>query len=250
MEENYIERLCPTCGKILSENNKSGYCNKHRDRTGINNPFWHHKQKPETIAKMKENDKIALKKVWENKEYRDKVIKGMSKPRGPEFAIEQSKRITQWYIDHPEQKTIRSKSMTKSWETGAIISNNFSCNRSDAEIDFYDKLNKVLSNISHESVKIGPRHWALPDIILKNDGVIIEFFGNYWHANPEFYDENDIIHDGIKAIDIWQHDKERIDELEYLGYTVYIVWENDYKEDPESIINYFDLLYNWESCAI
>lgn len=35
-----LNKLCPVCGKRLSDKNKSGYCNIHRDRTGENNPFF------------------------------------------------------------------------------------------------------------------------------------------------------------------------------------------------------------------
>ena len=35
-----LNRTCPTCGIRISDKNKSGFCNKHRDRTGINNPFF------------------------------------------------------------------------------------------------------------------------------------------------------------------------------------------------------------------
>jgi len=40
-----LRNQCLVCHKELGLNNKSGYCNKHRDRTGINNAFYGKKHK-------------------------------------------------------------------------------------------------------------------------------------------------------------------------------------------------------------
>ena len=34
-----LNRICPVCGTKISDKNKSGFCNRHRDRTGKNNSF-------------------------------------------------------------------------------------------------------------------------------------------------------------------------------------------------------------------
>jgi len=56
---------------------------------------------------------------------------------------------------------------------------------------------------------------------------LIEFYGDYWHANPKIYKPDDIIHHKFKAKDIWENDKQRIKILEELGYFVHIVWQSD-----------------------
>ena len=49
-----LNRTCPTCGKSISDKNKSGYCNRHRDRTGTNNTFYGKTHSQETINSIKE----------------------------------------------------------------------------------------------------------------------------------------------------------------------------------------------------
>ena len=60
---------------------------------------------------------------------------------------------------------------------------------------------------------------------------MVEFFGDYWHAHPEKYNCDDIVHHDKTAYEIWAHDEKRIDTLTSNGYDVYIVWEKDYKND-------------------
>lgn len=68
------------------------------------------------------------------------------------------------------------------------------------------------------------------DFLYKNK--VIEFNGDYWHANPLFYNKEDIISwpivKKIKVEEIWNKDKERYDNLRKKGYDVHIVWEHDY----------------------
>jgi len=74
------------------------------------------------------------------------------------------------------------------------------------------------------------------------NGKIIEFFGDYWHANPIKYSKrqklkrvsNRMITD---VEEIWKKDKERISQLEELGYEVLVIWENDYRKNKHEIIN-------------
>ena len=67
----------------------------------------------------------------------------------------------------------------------------------------------------------------------------IEFNGDFWHANPKFYKETDILkhRGGTKtAAEIWQKDRIKIDALKARGFDVKIVWENEYMNDRESVI--------------
>ena len=69
---------------------------------------------------------------------------------------------------------------------------------------------------------------------------IIEFNGILWHAKPGLYKADDKIKliDNIEktAKDIWEYDKAKKKFAESLGYQVMVVWEDDYKNDPDLII--------------
>lgn len=71
----HLNRVCPVCGVRVSDTNKSGYCNRHRDRTGTNNSFYGKKHSKETIDKLKVSCKKASIKLWQNENYANNVKK-------------------------------------------------------------------------------------------------------------------------------------------------------------------------------
>jgi G:T-mismatch repair DNA endonuclease (very short patch repair protein) len=66
---------------------------------------------------------------------------------------------------------------------------------------------------------------------------VIEFFGDYWHANPSVYMADHVIARKKKtAKQIQLEDAERIAKIEAAGYQVKIVWEREYRRNPEKVI--------------
>lgn len=61
---------------------------------------------------------------------------------------------------------------------------------------------------------------------------VIEFNGDYWHCNPDFYDHN-YYHPVKKmfAYEIWEIERVRVDTIINLGYDVYIIWENNWNKN-------------------
>ena len=76
------------------------------------------------------------------------------------------------------------------------------------------------------------------DFTYKNK--IIEFYGDYYHANPKIYEKEKIIgskYSCHKAEDIWKIDFDRVKLIKEKGFEVLIVWESDYKNNKEEIKN-------------
>jgi hypothetical protein len=76
-----------------------------------------------------------------------------------------------------------------------------------------------------------------PDFAYENK--IIEFYGDYWHCSPKIFPSTQIVRRGSKkyrAASIWKMDAWREKILREAGYEVKVVWEHEYKEDPEKII--------------
>lgn len=241
-----LGRYCPTCNTHVSDRNKSGFCNRHRDRTGDKNPFFGKRHKKEVVDNAKLRQSLISKSLWEDLSYREKVIKGISKPRRVGFKKEQSLRIKKWFLDNPEQGEIRCSRMTELWRDGTLKINRSSIRSSKIELVFIKDL-KNIYDVEVVTLKLGTKTF-FPDTLCLRDMIIIEFFGNFWHANPDIYSKDDVIFDGITAKDIWLRDKERIDFLKKSGYDVYVVLEKDYRDNPELTISKFDFL-NWESCS-
>jgi hypothetical protein len=76
------------------------------------------------------------------------------------------------------------------------------------------------------------------DYFIKELNVCVEFFGNYYHANPEKYkDPTQKIRftKFFTVQEIWDRDKKRIELLEkYHGIRTIIVWESDYYKNKDN----------------
>lgn len=71
------------------------------------------------------------------------------------------------------------------------------------------------------------------DILIGNK--IIEVNGDFWHANPNKYNADDMIPlPGasylINASDIWDREQKRTNQLIALGYEVLVLWESEIKQ--------------------
>jgi hypothetical protein len=65
-----------------------------------------------------------------------------------------------------------------------------------------------------------------PDFII-NNSIVLECFGDYWHANPEIYSSDDILYSNKKASDQWKIDEKRIEKLKKEFEHVVILWEKE-----------------------
>jgi G:T-mismatch repair DNA endonuclease (very short patch repair protein) len=227
---------CIKCKREISKNCHLGYCNRCRDRSGEKNPFYGKKHNKEMVKKTKDKLSLIIKKRWKDKNYREKVIKGISKPRREGFKKEQSDRVKIWYKNNPNQRDSRSLKMKESWKNGKIEPNINSINESKLEIEFREELKKRLvnRNVRKSTLRIGGR-WFYPDARIDKN-IIVEFYGNYWHANPKIFKSRDIVHHELTAEQIWKNDKKRIKILVDNGFKIFIVWQDKYQENKEKCI--------------
>lgn len=75
--------------------------------------------------------------------------------------------------------------------------------------------------------------YYLPDLRLA-----IEYNGDYWHANPEFYSKDEIINiKGIEYLvsDIWKKDQRKLKFCNNKNITLITIWENDWVNDKNKI---------------
>lgn len=84
------------------------------------------------------------------------------------------------------------------------------------------------------------RYFHKYDIRIKNTNILIEINGDFWHANPNKYNADDILKfsstNHIKAKDVWRKDEKNRKFAENKNYKVLYVWESDIegKNDIES----------------
>lgn len=69
---------------------------------------------------------------------------------------------------------------------------------------------------------------------------IIEFNGDIFHGNPQLFNESDCPNPYDKTLtakQIWLNDKEKKDLAKSKGFDVMVIWERDYRNDPETTVN-------------
>lgn len=75
------------------------------------------------------------------------------------------------------------------------------------------------------------------DIVYKNK--IIEFNGDFWHANPRQYRSDDIIkhpRSEKKVSDVWELDAIKHTCAKINGYDIFVVWEDEFKSNRTETI--------------
>lgn len=250
MSDTYkLNRHCPTCGKRISDKNKSGYCNKHRDRSGSSNPFYGKNHTQETINSLKEKCKVAAKKKWGDPEYAERVKEGLKSEKNrlahssDEFRKTQSENAKKQMQD-TSQRELRREILKHNWETGVIERHaHRGPNYSKDELHFGELLKDALTNNNYNVNKLirnfklerddYPKHYWCPDF--KYENYIIEFDGDYWHARG--YDDNEIVHHNLTAKEIRECDKKKDAAYRSAGFSVIRVWLSDFKQDELACVN-------------
>lgn len=243
-----LNRTCPTCGKSISDKNKSGYCNIHRDRTGQNNPFYGKTHSKDTMDRIKEKSKQTMIDKWANDpEYVKHVKEGLKSEKNKlahtseEFRKIQSNHAKQ-QMKNPEQIKLRSNAMKTRWENNLIEWHpHRGPNFSKDELRFGDLLRDALGDNSSKLItkfKLErddyPKHYWCPDF--KYENFIIEFDGDYWHANG--YDDNEIVHHNMTAKEIRERDEMKNAAYRRAGFSVIRIWQSDFKQDNSACVNH------------
>ena len=71
------------------------------------------------------------------------------------------------------------------------------------------------------------------DIYIPSKNAIIEFNGDFWHANPTKYDRSNLYESQKRKV---SKDKIKSDYCKNNGINLIVVWESDYKENKEDVI--------------
>lgn len=184
-----------------------------------------------------DNRSWMLPKYWMNKGYTKKEAKKIISEKQSVLSSRSSKFIG--HIRTQESKNKISTSMKKKIDkVGAgKWSSHFGMfsGRSKVEIEFY---NYIKQNINVDVRGNVPIQDYIVDVIL--DKRVIEFYGDFWHANPKMYHEDDTLK-GFCSVSrevksIWKNDENRVAKLKEMGYDVLVIWEHDWHHNKENCI--------------
>lgn len=131
------------------------------------------------------------------------------------------------------QKTLNSKSQEEiSRINAAKLNNGYSVSKAEKEL--FTALSLRIPNIKRNiSISYnGGKNWYIYDMGLKNK--LIEYNGDYWHANPSIYTEEFYNKTSkMSANDIWNKEKHKDRIAKENGYEILKIWEKDYKIDSK-----------------
>lgn len=243
---NKVMKICKCgCGATLRKDNKSGFKNGHKPCPVCGGPTGSTTEccSKSCASKLhwQRHPEMKEARIWNSDRYatretnRDKWVKNLSKARAGKDPWNKGKKGVQvpWNKDLPSEQQPRfNVKSPANWyekykktnlekyglENPGILAKTLS--RSKKE--------KQLENILLEyevNKRIGRYK---PDYVNEKTKHIIEVYGNYWHCNPKYFDEN-FYHTQLKmtAKEKWIADENRIQYLEDIGYSVTIVWESD-----------------------
>ena len=234
--------------KMMGKNNP-GYNHKGRlspfsknNQIGVNAEEIKEKAKK---TRDKSNSYQSRKEYWIKKGYSDVEAKIKVRERQTTFSLE---------------KCVEKYGETKGkavWEKRQKKWQNTLNSKSDAEIADINKrktkniVNRKVSNAEKEIKTIlEERGYAvISQFYLKNEkngyyydikvgNKIIEYNGDFWHANPLFYKHDEIMnfYKKVTASEKWEQDRQKINMARSNGYEVMVVWENDYNNNKEKCI--------------
>lgn len=105
-------------------------------------------------------------------------------------------------------------------------------NRSKESIKLFEQLGVGKYGVEEQTVR-GKKKVHRVDFLYGKK--IIEFYGDYWHGNPEIYSD-DVLIRKKKISEVWAHDAKKIQDLIANGYEVMIIWEKDYKTSSKEVL--------------
>jgi hypothetical protein len=161
-------------------------------------------------------------KVTKSREY---VVDKYGEARWNEINLKKSR-------PHDVQWIAAQENITLDMAVAKIASRYRTLYTSDLELEFVAELEKLVGTLDHTNNHSPFGKWdhkrnkyVVYDV--KHGKCVIEFNGDYWHANPEIYSEADMIR-GKLAKDIWYNDSLKLAIAQDAGLNVRVVWERDY----------------------
>ena len=107
-------KRCSKCGRPIPDKNKSGICcvcSLGRDLSGANNPFYGKTHSEETRNKLRVSCAIASEKLWQDEEYRNKVVQNATGLKRDEKFKETQRQHAYKQFQDKHQRDIRSERM-------------------------------------------------------------------------------------------------------------------------------------------
>lgn len=235
----YSYRTCPKCNEsiITKSKDKVICCRNHYRKIsegvlckpcslelqkGNGNPFYgkkHSDKSKKEISKSRKGKGVGEKNSMSNPEWKKKASQNLKK---------------KWQSGDLEDVRKRmSEQMKKTIKLGKIKS--FNSSKKEKQINSY------IQNLGFNTIQSYRIDTKICDIFIPSLNLIIEYFGDYWHCNPQKYNSNYFNKKkSLFAEQIWKYDKTKVDLIKSLGYNLEVIWESDLKYNNDKILKILD----------
>lgn len=110
------------------------------------------------------------------------------------------------------------------------------------------KINEIINDLGYDTdmevqnlcrtfnEKLGKIYSPVVDIKLKNFNIVVEVYGDLWHANPNIYKDSDVIYKykgPTTAKEIREFDAIREEQIKNSGYSLIIIWTSEFRHDKQ-----------------
>jgi very-short-patch-repair endonuclease len=203
--------------KLISRRNKLLWSNPEYKKNIINKIDYSYKNHGFKIKKFYEENKDYIKKVMNNPKRIEKISKSAK---------------AMWERWRKESPELIKKVITSGRNKNYVLNEkrmNF------IEYQIGNLLNEMKLEWEFEFLFTFNKKSYIVDFYLKKSDLVIECFGDYWHANPKIFNENKNIFKGRLSKDIWKYDK--IKEKVFVDNNIKFLkfWESDILENIENI---------------
>lgn len=195
----------------------------------------------------------GLKAPIQSKKIKDKISKTMDDRYGVNWFLERGCHYSA--VTMTMQDKFGVDNLFYSYEWQLDNSKKLSVGISKVEVEFIIYVNELIGELYPNFSKYSEYNGCeinregindyegkklyIPDFINRKLKLFIEFNGDYWHCNPDIFDDNYYnSHKKMTAKEIWKKDLYRNKRIEKLtGCRGLIVWENDWNRKKEEIKN-------------
>lgn len=189
---------------------------------------WNKKEyrQKQSTSERREQRSSTMKSLWNSEGFREKWMEGIQSEVRKEKIRQHS--IKKWEYARESDLELYYRMSHSS------INKHHKVHQKPAtSIEF--KMSGILEKVGYVFVFDQPithdNKTYRPDFYIPSLNLIVECYGDYWHANPEMYEESALIFRNITAKDIWVRDEERKNFYCRCGYNFVYFYQSEMIEE-------------------
>jgi G:T-mismatch repair DNA endonuclease (very short patch repair protein) len=177
-----------------------------------------------------ERSSESLKIKYNDTEFKNEFIKKINHSDRINKISKSSKQMWKYAKEknHDLYYRMCNSAKNKKFENNGIYMNSI-------EYSIAEVLNSLNLIWEYEKLFVFDTNSYLPDFFIPNKNLIIECYGDFWHANPKIFKKNDTTHKNIIAETVWKRDKNRETTFISNGYKFLNFWESDINNNLDAI---------------